>query len=165
MKISIETPRLKLKPCYLNNLEAVYTLWTNDRIRYFLFDDRVISSDEACSFIQDSLTNFERHGYGLWLIYLRKNHSFIGFAGCLKSENETPGLIYGIHPDYWNEGYATEAASTILRYISSLGFPRIAADVDEPNVASIQVLKNLGMRQKNQAVINQNLLLYFEYLR
>jgi ribosomal-protein-alanine N-acetyltransferase len=164
MKISIETLRLKLKPCYLNDLEAVHTLWTNDRIRYFLFDNRVISSDEARSFIQDSLTNFEQHGYGLWLIYLRKHHSLIGFAGCLQSENKTPGLIYGIHPAYWNEGYATEAARIILRYISSLEFPRIVADVDELNAASIQVLKKLGMRQTKQVVINQKPLLYFEYL-
>lgn len=164
MKLSIETPRLKLKLCHLKDLGAIHTLWTNDRIRYFLFDDRVISSDEARSFIQDSLTNFEQHGYGLWLIYLRKNHALIGFAGCLQSENATPSLIYGIHPDYWNEGYATEAASTVLRYVSSLEFIRIVADVDEPNIASIQVLKKLGMRQTKQAVINQKPLLYFEYL-
>lgn len=164
MKLSIETPRLKLKLCHLKDLEAIHALWTNDRIRYFLFDDRVISSDEARLFIQDSLTNFEQYGYGLWLIHLRHNHSLIGFAGCLQSENETPSLIYGIHPDYWNEGYATEAASTILRYVSSLEFTRIVADVDEPNVASIRVLKKLGMRQTKQAVINQKPLLYFEYL-
>jgi [ribosomal protein S5]-alanine N-acetyltransferase len=163
MSVALETSRLYLRPCQLDDLTVIHALWTNDCIRYFLFDDRVISLDETRTFIDDSLTNFDQYDYGIWLVYTRPDLCFIGFAGCLRSDDDSPSLIYGIHPDYCNRGYATEAMNSILNYISTLPFTHVVADVDEPNEASIQVLKKLGMKQTKRDIIHGRPLLYFEY--
>jgi [ribosomal protein S5]-alanine N-acetyltransferase len=135
MSCVLETTRLQLRPCQLDDIQLVYMLWTNDRIRYFLFDNRVISSDEAQSFVEDSLANFEQHGYGLWLVFVRGIDHIVGFAGFLPSEEGIPSLIYGVHPDRWGLGYATEAASAVLSYaLEKLALAKVRADVDEPNV-------------------------------
>ncbi|HLL69907.1 MAG TPA: GNAT family N-acetyltransferase [Pyrinomonadaceae bacterium] len=163
MRLELETSRLRLRPCRLEDLELVQALWTNERVRRFLFDGRVISPDEARSFVEASLANFEQYGYGLWLVFARGAKQFVGFAGFLRSEEGMPNLIYGIHPDFWSEGYATEAAGAVLSYaFESLGLSQVKADVDEPNVESVRVLEKLGMKRVNRAVVNGRTLLYFE---
>lgn len=94
MSCVLETTRLQLRPCQIEDIQLVHMLWTNDRVRYFLFDNRVISSDETRSFIEESLANFEQHGYGLWLVFVRGIEHLVGFAGFLRSEEGTPSLIY-----------------------------------------------------------------------
>ncbi|WNZ25721.1 GNAT family N-acetyltransferase [Leptolyngbya sp. NK1-12] len=159
MNFILTTERLHLQPCGADDLMRLHRLWTNQHIRYFLFDDRIISEDEARSFIQASLDSFNRYNYGLWLVYCQ--NQCIGFAGFLDAE-EAPNLIYGIHPDCWGQGYATEAARAVLTYgLETLSLPRVNADVDEPNTASIRVLQKLGMKQVGHAIVNHHPLLYF----
>lgn len=166
MNCVLETTRLQLQPCQIEDVQLVHALWTNERVRYFLFDNRVISPDEAHSFVEDSLANFEQYGYGLWLVFKRDIAHLVGFAGFLGSEDETPSLIYGVHPDFWGYGYATEAASAVLSYaLEKLALPKVRADVDEPNIESVRVMEKLGMRQTGRAVVNGHPLLYFEKLR
>ncbi|HEY9635279.1 MAG TPA: GNAT family N-acetyltransferase [Coleofasciculaceae cyanobacterium] len=166
MSCVLETTRLQLRPCQIEDIQLVHTLWTNDCVRYFLFDNRVISSDEARSHIEDSLANFEQHGYGIWLVFVRGHRDLVGFAGFLGSEAGVPSLIYGVHPDRWEQGYATEAASAVLSYaLEKLSLPKVRADVDEPNIVSVRVLEKLGMRRIGREVVNGHPLLYFEKLR
>ena len=166
MSCVLETTRLQLRPCQIEDIQLVHTLWTNDCVRYFLFDNRVISSDEARAFVEDSVANFEQYGYGLWLVFLRDIDHLVGFAGFLPSEEGTPSLIYGVHPDRWGYDYATEAASAVLSYaLEKLTLPKVRADVDEPNIASVRVLEKLGMRRTGREVVNGHPLLYFELSR
>lgn len=163
MRLELETFRLRLRPCRLEDIELVWALWTNERVRRFLFDGRVISPDEARSFVEASLANFEQYGYGLWLVFTRGAKQSVGFAGFLRSEEGVPNLIYGTHPDFWNEGYATEAAGAVLSYaFESLALSQVKADVDEPNVESVRVLEKLGMKRVDRAVVDGRPLLYFE---
>ena len=147
----------------MEDIELAYGLWTDARVRHFLFDDRIISRADACSLIEASLVNFERCGYGLWLAFTREGRCLIGFAGCLRPEGEAPSLIYGVQPDCWGKGYATEAAGAVLRYaLESLAVPLVKADVDEPNVTSVRVLEKLGMRRTGCAIVAGRPLIYYE---
>jgi [ribosomal protein S5]-alanine N-acetyltransferase len=163
MTYILQTNRLQLQPCQMEDILIIHSLWTNDQMRYFLFDDRIISLDEARSFIEDSIANFTQYGYGLWLVFASGIEQLVGFAGLLASETVTPGLIYGIHPNLWGQGYATEAASAVLNYaLDKLGFPKVIADVDEPNIASVRVLEKVGMKLTKRDIVNDRPLLYFE---
>lgn len=163
MEYELETPRLLLKPCRIVDVERAHGLWTDPGVRRFLFDDRIITQDEARSFVEASLESFEQRGYGLWLAFERGGNKLIGFAGLLPSEDEAPNLIYGMHPDFWGKGYATEAAGAVLRCASeTLALSKIKADVDEPNAESIRVLERLGLRRVKRAVVKGRALLYFE---
>lgn len=167
LRYELGTANLRLQPCRREDVPLVHALWTNDHVRYFLFDDRVISLDEARLYVEGSLANFEQHGYGLWLVFpARDSYRLVGFAGFLRLEEETPRLIYGVHPDFRGCGYATEAAAAVLSYaFGALGLARVKAEVDEPNVASVRVLEKLGMRRTGRAVLKGRPLLYFERSR
>jgi RimJ/RimL family protein N-acetyltransferase len=166
MKQIIETARLQLFPCKFENIWEIDALWTNPAVRRFLFDNRTISFDETRSFIAASAETFTDCGYGIWLIRGRENERLIGFAGLFKQAEAMPRLLYGLHPDCCKQGYAAEAARGVLEYaFDVLGFPLIAADVDEANAASVRVLRRLGMRETKREISVGGALLYFEMTR
>lgn len=150
----------------MEDLEAVYQLWTNQHVRHFLFDDKVISFDEARSFVEASLKTFAKHKYGIWLVFARDAESLIGFAGFLRLAEDLPNLIYGIHPDFCGKGHATEAAAGVLSYaLETLALPLVKADVDEPNVLSIRVLEKLGMVETSRTIVAGRPLVNYERAR
>jgi [ribosomal protein S5]-alanine N-acetyltransferase len=162
----METGRLELRPCRMDDLQIIHQLWTNDHIRHFLFDNQIISLDEARTFVERSIISFRESGYGVWLVHLRGNDQPIGFAGFLRSGETEPSLIYGIHPDHVGNGYATEAAGAVLNYgLRELRLPKVRADVDEPNRISMRVLEKLGMKQVERKIINGHWLLDYEITR
>lgn len=163
MKHRLKTKRLILTPCKLKNLAEIHALWTNDEIKRFLFDNRTISVEETQSFIEVSEESFMKHNYGIWLIFQQNEVCPIGFAGLLDTDGKIPRLLYGLHPNYWRRGFAFETAHAILDYtFKRLDYPRVLSDVDEPNTASVHILKKLGMRQTKKEILNGNSLLYFE---
>jgi [ribosomal protein S5]-alanine N-acetyltransferase len=159
----LETDRLELRPARPEDLDAVLVLWTDPAVRRFLFDDREISRDEARGFLERSETAFRQSGYGLWLSFEKGADSPAGFTGLLPSPEGKPNLIFGTRPDLWGRGYAFQAASAVLTYaLETLGLVRVAADVDEPNLASIRVLEQLGMRRIGRRIVNGRPLLDYE---
>ena len=162
----LRTERLDLRPCGIDDLEALHGLWCEGEVRRFLFDDRCISRDEARSFVEASVESFANHSFGLWLFRERHGDPIAGFAGLLGALQEPPRLIFGTRPQLWGRGYATEAAAAVLRYaMGTLGLTRVLADVDEPNTASGRVLEKLGMSRTSRALVNGRPILYYEIAR
>lgn len=108
------------------------------------------------------MSNFEPYKYRIWLVFLCETNHPTGFAGFLHLEEAFPSLIYGIDPDFWGNGYGTESARAVLNYTVELKFPKVIAEVDKPNIASVRVLEKLGMKQTEPAVVQGKPLLYFE---
>jgi len=159
---ALVTGRLRMRPCSLDDVDPLHALCTRSEIRRFLFDDRPITRCEAQALIEASTASFQRHGYGLWLY--SDAESIAGFAGFLDAgEDQPPRLVFATRPDLWGQGYATEAAAAVLRYVhASLRLERVAADGDEPNAASIAVLEKLGMQRSGREVTEGRPLLLFE---
>jgi ribosomal-protein-alanine N-acetyltransferase len=71
-----------------------------------------------------------------------------GFCG-FRYIDDSPDieLLYGLLPDYWGQGLATEAARAVLEYgFDAVQFRRIYARTDVPNRASVRVMERLGMK-------------------
>ena len=163
MRHELETSRLRLRPCGVEDLGRAHELWADEGVRRFLFDGRAVSLDEARALVEAGVESFGRHGYGLWLAFERGGGRLVGFAGLVRSEVGAPNLVYGVRPDLWGRGYATEAARAVLSHaLDALGLPSVKADVDEANVESVRVLEKLGMKYAGRAVVEGRPLLYFE---
>lgn len=163
MKQVLTTARLELRPAQIDDVQLAHSLWTNSHVRHFLFDDRVISQDEAGSLVEASVRSFEERGYGLWLVYSHETADLVGFAGFIASSDEAPNLVYGVHPDFCGKGFATEAAKAVVDFVfETLALASIKADVDEPNVKSVRILEKLGMRRSRRAIVANRPLLYYE---
>jgi len=163
----IETNRLRLRPYTLDDLDALYSLWTDPGVRRYLFDNKILSREQVAADIQRSLVNFETHGFGEWAVCLRGHDPLIGFCG-LRFLGDPPEieLLYGIAPPYWGQGLATEAAMAVIRHgFEAHDLHRIIASVDVPNVASVRVLEKVGMTFEKRVRQDPLDLLYYAISR
>ena len=56
-------------------------------------------------------------------------------------------LGYALHPDWWGNGYATDAARTMLDFgFRDLGLHRISVAIGPENTASIAVAQRLSFQ-------------------
>ncbi|MDQ0708420.1 RimJ/RimL family protein N-acetyltransferase [Arthrobacter woluwensis] len=72
------------------------------------------------------------------------------------AEHRSGEVGYILSPDATGHGYATEAATAILRLgFDELGLHRMVARLDERNTASARVAERLGMRLEARLVQNE----------
>lgn len=81
-------------------------------------------------------------------ITLNPGHEVIGGCGFrINGKDPNRGDFgYIINPDYWNQGYGTEAAQGLVDYmISQQNLTRIVATCDALNIPSQRVLEKCGL--------------------
>jgi RimJ/RimL family protein N-acetyltransferase len=72
---------------------------------------------------------------------------FIGWCGLSRwnPDHRSAALTYCLDAAAWGQGYATEAAGTLLQWaFDTLDLNRVQAEADTRNVASARVLEKLG---------------------
>jgi RimJ/RimL family protein N-acetyltransferase len=89
-------------------------------------------------------------GFGPWL--LLEDGAVVGNAGFHgPPEDGVVELGYGLAPQVWGRGLATEAATALVAWAQAdLRVERIVADVDPPNAASQAVLAKLGFARAGE---------------
>lgn len=149
----IETERLCLRPLVPEDLDAVHRLWTDPDVRRYLWDGEEISSETAAGIISGSAGCFEERGFGLWAVIHEEDARLIGFCGFWRfDEGADFELVYGISPEYWGRGFATEAGRAAIRHgFEVAGLDHIRASADTPNAASLRVMRKIGMRREKRA--------------
>ncbi len=108
-----------------------------------------VRSDETTrQNLQDYITHWETHGFGLWLLRDRANGALAGRAG-LKGINVGGNweieLGYTFLPDYWGRGLATEIAAASLDVgFERLGLENLVCFTLTTNLASKRVMEKVG---------------------
>ncbi len=142
----LTTERLILRPATAQDHGTLLAHWAAPDVRQFLFDGAMLSAAEITEAIADSMRDFDIAGYGLWLIYKKNGTELVGTAGLRPLDDVGLEIFYSLVPVSWGMGYATEAARAVVdNALGPLGLPEVLAEVDEGNVASIAVIKRLGM--------------------
>lgn len=65
----------------MEDLEALYALWTDPGVRRYLGDGKVISGEKAKATIEDSIISFDGYGFGLWVADETPGDGPVGFCG------------------------------------------------------------------------------------
>lgn len=148
--MTIETARTYIREFTLADAEAVLNFNGDSQVTRFTGDaDMVKNLDDAKTVIKDIwLKEYKQYGYGRWAVVDKGSGKVIGFCG-LKyiPELNMPDVGYRFIPEFWGKGYATETALACVKYCrEQLGIQRFFGDVMEQNVASIKVLKKLGLK-------------------
>jgi RimJ/RimL family protein N-acetyltransferase len=146
---SLETQRLLLRRFTIDDAQFILTLLNEPSFLRFIGDKKVRNLDDARQYILNGpVASYEQHGFGLCLVELRESHTPIGMCGLLKRE-ELPGpdIGFALLPDFWNKGFAFEAATAVLDDAHErLKLQRIVAITSLNNEASIDLLQRLGFR-------------------
>ena len=149
----IATDRLLLRPYQAGDLEALHDLERRAETARYLYNEPL--SREQTNALLDRrmrLVAIDDEGDEIVLaVELRTTGTVIGHVNLERTSREhRQGEIgYVLHPDHQGRGYATEAASLMLRLgFEELGLHRIVGRLDARNAASAAVLERLGMRRE-----------------
>jgi ribosomal-protein-alanine N-acetyltransferase len=101
----------------------------------------------AEGYIERVQASYAANGFGLWRCDVKAGGAAAGLCGLVKRDGlEHPDIGYAFLEAFWGRGYATEAATTCVAYGRDvLGLTTIVAITAPHNLASIAVLKKLGL--------------------
>lgn len=170
----LETPRLIIRPFQAGDLPAAHQLLDLEMDPEVLGSERLESLAARAEWLEwarrspAQLALLNQPPYGDRAIVLRSNSELVGACGyvpCLSHFEQVPGLgervfppaesratpefglFYAISPAHQRQGYASEAAGALVDYaFNVLHLRRIIAETDYDNVASMGVMRKLGMR-------------------
>lgn len=177
MTYELNTNALILRPVESADIAPLHSIWTDKAVRQFLWDGETIPLEQTKQIVMQSQALFDESGFGIWGIHnglqgkssandnrnaqntsLKDQHAFhkiIGFAGFWYFR--TPPsleLLFGVTPEYWGQGIATEASQRLIRYgFEDLDFDVVEASTDVENKSSIRVLEKLGLSLHKRAVV------------
>lgn len=142
----LQTDRLILREFELPDAENLYRLNADPEVIRYTGDVAFKNTAEAESFLQN-YGEYQKYGYGRWAVVEKKSGNFIGWCGLkFNPDSGENDLGFRIYREYWNRGFATEAAKACI----ALGFGKfnmesIIGRAMAANTASIKVLGKIGM--------------------
>ena len=145
----LETDRLTLRHFNIDDAFFILALLNEPSFLRYIGDKKVRTLEDARQYILNGpVATYERHGFGLYQVELRDTHTPIGMCGLLKREElPQPDIGFAFLPDFWNQGFAFEAADAVLTDARErLKLNRILAIVNPDNSVSIKLLEKLGLK-------------------
>lgn len=93
---------------------------------------------------------FEKGEQAAFAITISSTEELIGAVGLgIRTEYRRAELGYWVGKPYWNHGYCTEAAATVVQWgFDALGLERVYATHFAGNHASGRVMQKLGMKHE-----------------
>lgn len=149
-----------MRPFAESDIDELHRLWIDPGVRKFLWDDRIVPRETAIAVVEGSIDSFATHGFGFWAIHFKNDPKLIGFGGLRYFTEDGGGvneveILYGLAPEHWGKGIATEAACAVLRYgFEEIELARIYAGADPPNAASFRVIERLRMKFARKIVVS-----------
>lgn len=149
--IILETPRLLLREMTTRDAEQAYLLNLDPEVIRYTGDKPFDSIETARRFLEQ-YDHYKRYGFGRWAVIRKDDGMFLGWCGLKYSPD--PGeydIGFRLFRDYWNRGYATEAATACLRLgFEKFDMPVITGHVMPANTASSRVLVKCGLTYREK---------------
>jgi len=174
----LETERLVIRPFTMADLDAIHQILDINLLTADFGTEGAYTLHERQQWLQWTILSYEeldrlnQPPYGDRAVVLKQTQHVIGACGfvpCFGPFGQLPalrsasqdagahfnspefGLFYALSPAYQRQGYATETTRALIDYaFTQLQLKRIVATTTFENVASIGVMRKVGMRiEKN----------------
>jgi ribosomal-protein-alanine N-acetyltransferase len=146
------TDRLILRPYALDDAPELAQKLNNPKIYHTtLALPYPYEEHHAVEWISTHQASLERGTDVNFAVTLKTDRTIIGTVSLMSinGQHRRAEIGYWIGPDYWNQGYATEACQAVLDYgFLQLNLHRIQARHFEGNPASGRVIQKLGMQRE-----------------
>ncbi len=155
-KIILKTERLILRPYEASDAEAIYGVVS----RWEIAETTVSiphpyprqNVDWWINFLKDSMEKGNAYEFG---IFKRDEpHVYLGNCGfvSISKQHNNGELDYFINPDYWNQGYGTEACRRLVEFgFRELGLERIYGRCMTKNEGSRRIMEKAGLKYEGLA--------------
>ena len=146
MKV-LDTKRLSLRRLVPSDAAFILGL-LNDPAWIRHIGDRGVRTVEAARAYLEArmLAQYERYGFGLWMVEGRERGEPMGICGLVKRDNlPQPDLGFAFMSGYRGNGYAYESALAVRELATgALGIEKLLAITSPSNAASARLLERLG---------------------
>lgn len=142
----LETKRLILRPMLETDFDALHLIFTDPNVMAAFHHDP-FTREQMQRWLQRNLDHQDQYGYGLFSVILKEKGELIGDC-CLEQMDDMNAveLGYDFRSDFWNQGYATEAACAVRDYaFEVLRLPELISLIRVGNLASQRVAEKVGM--------------------
>jgi RimJ/RimL family protein N-acetyltransferase len=147
MESLFKTERLVVRRMDLEDAGFIFRLFNSPKWLQFIGDRNVRSPEEAGNYLKNVyLKSYADNGFGAWLVTIKDSGEPIGLCGLFRRPYlASPDLGYSLLPEFEGKGYAFEAASGALSYVSNeMKRTSLLAIVSERNKRSSHLLEKLG---------------------
>lgn len=146
---NLETERINLKNISSDDVEFIYSQFSNDGVNTYLFDAEPVSDKEEAMDIIRFYTTPEPRNQHRWILVRKSDGKKMGTCGfhCWNREQGSIEIGYDLNPDFWCNGYMQEAMTAILTFAKEkLNIKRFDAHIYPENEKSVALAKKLGFR-------------------
>lgn len=148
----LETPRLILRNYEERDRADFVRLNADPQVMEFF--PAPWTEEESNAVFEKLRSLISERGWGLWAIEEKATGKFVGFTGLAVPSFEAsflPAVEIGWRtlPEFWNKGYATEAALKSIEFgLDILKLPIIYSFTAVTNVRSQRVMEKIGMKRR-----------------
>ena len=161
-KMLIETERLLLREYTLADYDALFEIVSDaETMQHYPapFDE-----ERTRGWISWNLDNYEKYGFGLWVVVLKETDEFIGDCGITIQNIDgemLPEIGYHIHKNHWRKGYGKEAASAVRDWVfENTDYDVIYSYMKYTNVGSYNTAIANGMKKVKEYPDPKNTISY-----
>jgi ribosomal-protein-alanine N-acetyltransferase len=139
---------LRLRRYAAGDAHLMHRLMSDRRVmRYY---PAVYDLERSHLALEKVLGSYDRYGYSLLATERKSDGAYIGHVGLLHWDDvdsrEDVEVAYMLLPEYWGNGYATEAARACTDWVfGQLGVDRLVSFIVTQNELSIAVAERNGM--------------------
>ena len=145
MKVTIETPRLLLRPWNIEDAEAMFSTWANDpEVTKFLTWNAHESVEITKMIVSTWVEQYQEKERINFAIVLKQTNALIGGIDVVKYIDGVPVIGYVSGKAYWGNGYMTEACKCVLKFLKEQGFRQARIDACVDNIGSNRVIQKCG---------------------
>ena len=106
--------------------------------------------------IENQTRWWQEYGYGLWVLLPRGSERVIGWCGLKPGADPAhPEIMFGLEAASRGQGFATEAARSVVAYALALpGVSSVWGATVPGNAASAAVMKRIGMSLESEGPLD-----------
>lgn len=162
-----ETERLIIRPMSLDDADLILELYNMPNFIKFIGNRNIHSLTDAENYIKAKfLPQFEKLGFGNYLIELKDGNIKIGGVGIFEREGlDIVDIGFSVLERFEGKGYMFEAAQKVKSIgMDDFGLDKISAITSKDNFSSQKLIERLGLKfQKYVTLPNEDEeLMYYE---
>jgi RimJ/RimL family protein N-acetyltransferase len=153
----VHTERLSIRPATVDDLEALGRIQNLPEVAAWLPSSAGTQADYLLRMGRDGLLPrtlvVERDSVVIGELYVHVTSAWAQSEVADEARDSQTEVGWGLDPDHQGHGYATEAATELVRLcFEDLGVRRITAGAFADNAPSLRVMERLGMRRETLGV-------------
>ena len=142
-----QTSRLVLRAWREDDFDAFAAMNADPRVMEYF--PAPLTREESATFFGHIREEFQTEGFGLYAVERISDGLLLGYTGLhrvtftgMKDKIE---IGWRLRAEFWNQGYATEAAQACVALAAKLGIEELVAFTTVTNLRSQRVMQKIGM--------------------